>query len=211
VLLPYDNATLFVRNLQVNKSPLASWTAWVAPATMKPADVAQQVGMSEADLRAVNRIPPRMLVKAGATLLVPRSAQKSSNVPESVADNAVMLLTPERLPGKRISFKAGKKGDSVAAVASRYRVSAQQVASWNNVEANAKFKPGQTIVVVQAAPAKSSARKPASGTTVAKSTAKAPQRSSSAQAKTKAATPAPRAASTSTAAKVAATKPGSNL
>jgi len=211
VLLPYDNATLFVHNLQVNKSPLASWTAWVAPATMKPADVAQQVGMSETDLRAVNRIPPRMLVKAGATLLVPRSAQKSSNVPEAVADNAVMLLTPERLPGKRISFKAGKKGDSVAAVASRYRVSAQQVASWNNVEANAKFKPGQTIVVVQAVAANSTARKPASGTTAAKSTAKAPQRSSSSQAKTKAATPAPRAASTSTAAKVAATKPGSNL
>lgn len=211
VLLPYDNATLFVRNLQSNKSPLASWTAWVAPATMKPADVAQQVGMSEADLRAVNRIPPRMLVKAGATLLVPRSAQKSSNVPETVADNAVMLLTPERLPGKRISFKAGKKGDSVAAVASRYRVSAQQVASWNNVEPGAKFKPGQTIVVVQAAPAKSSSGKSASGTSVAKSTAKAPQRSSKATAKAKSTTQAQRTAAPSSGAKVAAAKSGSKL
>ena len=47
-----------------------------------------------------------------------------------------------------LSFKAGKKGDSVAAVARRYRVSSQQVAGWNDVSPGATFKPGQTIVVM---------------------------------------------------------------
>ena len=41
---------------------------------MTVADAAQRSGMSEADLRAINNVPPRMLIKAGSTLIVPRSA-----------------------------------------------------------------------------------------------------------------------------------------
>ena len=177
VLLPYNNATLFVRNLQSHRTPLASWTAWVSPATLKPADVARQVGMSEAELRAVNRIPPRMLVKVGSTLLVPRSPHRTADVSEQVADNAMMLLAPDRPPGRRVSFKAGKQGDSVAAVARRHRVSAEQVAQWNGVAIDARFRPGQTIVVItSAAPAKAGKRSATAqakrGTTASKATAK---------------------------------------
>ena len=149
VLLPYDNATLFVRNLRAHDAPLATWTAWVAPTTLKPADAARQVGMSEEQLRAVNRIPPRMLVKAGSTLLVLRSPHRNADVSGEVADNARIALAPDRPPGKRITFKAGKGGDSVAAVAKRYGVDGEQVAQWNEVESGARFKPGQTIIVIK--------------------------------------------------------------
>ena len=199
VLLPYNNATLFVANLRTHRAPLATWTAWVSPATLKPADVARQVGMSETELRAVNRIPPRMLVKAGSTLLVPRSPHKTSNVPEQVADNAMMLLAPERVPGKRISFKAGKRGDSVAAVATRHRVSAAQVAQWNGVDADARFKPGQTIVIIKPTATRrgKASAAVASGRPAA---AKAPAK------RTAAAKPAPKSG-----AKVAVSKPDSKL
>ena len=73
VLLPYDNANVFVRNIQQHRGPLASWTAWVANKTLRPAEAAKQLGISEATLREVNHIPPRMLIKAGSTLVVPRS------------------------------------------------------------------------------------------------------------------------------------------
>lgn len=54
---------------------------------------------------------------------------------------------------RKIRFKAGRKGDSVAAVARRYRVSPAQVAQWNGVGSQARFKAGQTITVeVRAAP-----------------------------------------------------------
>jgi membrane-bound lytic murein transglycosylase D len=154
VLLPYDNATRFVRNLRAHRSPLATWTAWVAPSTLKPADVARQVGMNENDLRSVNQIPPRMLVKAGSTLLVPRDQHKAADVPEKIADNAVMALAPDAPPAIRVSFKAGKNGDSVAAVARRYHVSADHVAQWNSVAPGGSFRAGQSIVVIQARPAK---------------------------------------------------------
>ena len=146
VLLPYDNANQFVRNIVAHRGPLATWTAWVAPKTLRPAEAARQVGMSEATLREVNRIPPRMLVKAGSTLLVPRSQHRTTDVSEHIADNAMMALAPDVPPLRKMSLKAGHN-DSVVTVAKRYRVSVAQVAQWNGVTASARFKAGQRIVV----------------------------------------------------------------
>jgi membrane-bound lytic murein transglycosylase D len=156
VLLPYDNANIFLRQLQRHQGPLASWTAWVAPATLKPSDAARRVGMTESELREVNRIPARMLVKAGSTLLVPRDPDSTRDVAEHIADNATMVLAPESRPTRRVVLRAGKKGDSVAAVARRYKLSAAQVAQWNGVGTGARFKAGQSIVVHLATPARKS-------------------------------------------------------
>ncbi|MCB2019321.1 MAG: transglycosylase SLT domain-containing protein [Burkholderiaceae bacterium] len=145
ILLPYDNANQFLHRLAAFQGSTASWTAWVAPKTLKPAAVAEQVGMSEATLRDVNRIPPRMLVKAGSTLLVPRAATAQVDVPVHVADGATLALAPDQQL-RKTTVKAGRK-DSVASVAKRYRVSAAQVAEWNNVAVTASFKRGQRVVV----------------------------------------------------------------
>lgn len=165
LLLPYDNASLFVRNVAAHRGPFATWTAWVAPRTLKPADAAKQVGMSEEELREVNKIPPRMLVKAGSTLLVPRAQHLLKDVSLHVADNAVMSLSPEALPPKRVTHRA-TRGDTVASVAKRYRVSSSQVALWNKVTTSASFSAGQSVVVFvpQKQPtvrSKSKAKKPA--------------------------------------------------
>jgi membrane-bound lytic murein transglycosylase D len=148
VLLPYDNANLFLRGLASHQGALATWTVWKAPKTLKPAEAAQLVGMSEAQLREVNRIPAKMLVKQGSTLLVPRDGARTDDVAIDIADRATMSLAPEHPPLRKLSFKAGKKGDSVAAVAQRYRVSPADVATWNGVGEKASFKPGQPVVVM---------------------------------------------------------------
>jgi membrane-bound lytic murein transglycosylase D len=169
ILLPYDNAQHFATAVRSHRGPLATWTAWVATKTLRPADAAKQLGMSESTLREVNRIPPRMLIKAGSTLLVPRTARRDSDVTEQVADNAVLAFAPDRPALKRLTLRAGKKGESVASVAKRYRVTAAQVAQWNKVSTKGQFKPGATIVVYvtnKAAP-----------TRVASSAAKAPAKS----------------------------------
>lgn len=146
LLLPYDNASLFVHNLKAHKGRLASWTAWVVPRTMRPTDAAREVGMPESSLRELNHIPPKMLVKAGSTLLVPRSEQRMQDVSEVLADNAMMTLAPDVPPLRRISVKAGKR-DTVASLARRYKVAPQQVAQWNKVPAGATFRKGQTIAI----------------------------------------------------------------
>ncbi len=148
VLLPYDNANRFLRLLPTWRGAMATWTAWVAPRTLKVAEAARLTGMSEDELRQVNRIPPRMLVKAGSTLLVPRDESITADVAEHIADHGDLALAPESRPLRRVAFKAGKRGDSVAAVARRYRVSTSMVAQWNQVSAGARFKAGQTVVVM---------------------------------------------------------------
>lgn len=150
LLLPYDNANRFLHGLAAYRGPTATWTAWVAPKTLKPAEAAAQVGMSEASLREVNQIPPKMLVKAGSTLLVPRSASHATDVPQLTADSATMALAPDAPPPRKVAFKAGKK-ETVATVARRYRVSVVQVAQWNNVDGGASFKAGQTVIVYTSA------------------------------------------------------------
>jgi len=150
VLLPYDNANRFLREIDRYRGPLASWTAWVVPKTLKPADAARQVGISEEELRAVNLIPNRMLVKAGSTLLVPRSAQMTDDVAEHIAENATMQLAPDLPPLRKVTVRAGKKGETVAALARRYRVSAAQVAHWNDIAASGRFKGGENVVLMLA-------------------------------------------------------------
>jgi membrane-bound lytic murein transglycosylase D len=119
----------------------------VAPKTLRPADVARQVGMNEATLREINHIPPRMLVKAGSVLLVPRTAKRTDDIPETLADSAMLVFAPEAPPQRRVSVKVGKRGESVASVAKRYRVSAEQVAQWNKVSASGHFKAGQLVTL----------------------------------------------------------------
>ena len=157
ILLPWDNAIIFETNLKARgNSRLASWTAWTAPSTMKVADAAKRVGMHEGHLREVNNIPPRMLIKVGSTLLVPRSEGTSKDVSEQVADNGHMALAPEVVL-RRSTLKA-RKGESVASIAKRYNLSASSVAEWNKVASSAAFKVGQQIVVYLPVRAKQVAR-----------------------------------------------------
>ena len=86
-----------------------------------------------------------MLIKAGSTLLVPRSAQMDNDVSSKVADNAQVSLAPE-ITTRRTTVKA-RKGESVASIASRYGVAAASVASWNNVNAQSAFKRGEQVVL----------------------------------------------------------------
>jgi membrane-bound lytic murein transglycosylase D len=147
LLLPYDNANAFVKALPLHKGPLSSWTAWTVPKTMKAADAAQAVGMEEDELREVNAIPPRMLVQAGSTLLVARSRNRDGDVSVRMADSAMISFSPDGPALKRVALKVGNGGDSVAAIAKRYAVSAQQVAQWNRVAPGARLAPGSTVVV----------------------------------------------------------------
>ena len=160
ILLPWDNATVFKRNFEAHTAgQYASWTAWTAPATMSVAEAARRVGMSEADFRAVNNIPPRMLIRAGSVALAPRTAKTENDVALHVADNGQLSLAPEVVT-RRTVLKA-RKGDSVASIARRYRLTAAQVADWNDVGASAAFKLGQQIVVylpVRAAAPRASTR-----------------------------------------------------
>lgn len=171
VLLPYENASQFVHKLAAHQGPLASWTAWVAPRTLKSSEAAKLVGMNETALREVNKIPPRMLIKRGSTLMVPRGTHRIEDVSEQLADNASMSLTPEVQALKRLHFKV-HKGETIRSLAHRYRVSTEQLAQWNKLNANTNLRVGQTLLVYLSKPNKTASIRTAAARTNVKSSRK---------------------------------------
>ena len=146
ILVPWDNAEIFDRNMAAYEGRLASWTVWVASKNMKVPEAAKKVGMSEEDMRSVNKIPPRMLIKAGSALLVPRPSKQEKDVTSKVADNGQLNLAPEVVLRKQV-VKARKK-DTLASVAKRYKIAAADVAKWNNLSLESALKPGQKLVLM---------------------------------------------------------------
>ena len=149
LLLPYDEANRFVAALARHRGPLSSWTVWVAPRTLRPAEAARIVGMPEPELRELNRIPARMLVKAGSALLVPRAPNAAQDVNPQLADNARLALAPEAVARK------GKGGKSRADRPSRTTAAAGKPGP--RTAAPAKAKPNAKTPAAGAQPARKSA------------------------------------------------------
>ena len=146
ILLPWDNAEVFQRNYEASGlSRMATWTAWIAPSDIKVADAAKRTGMSEAEFRSINNVPPGMLIKAGSALLVPRTSEMIDDVTANIADTGRLNLSPE-IVLTRTLVKVGKH-DNIDLLAKRYNVSVGQVNEWNKLSANAMIKPGQQLVL----------------------------------------------------------------
>ena len=146
ILLPWENADVFTRNLERHPGKkLASWTAWVTPRNMKIEDAAKEVNMTVNDLRQANNIPPRMLVRAGSTLLVQRKGELDNDVSEHLVGSAQLSFVPEVIL-RKIAVHA-RKGDTLARLAVRHGVSASNLASWNNLSLNARLSTGQTLTL----------------------------------------------------------------
>ena len=145
ILLPWDNAKVFRRNMQAfDEGQYASWTVWTVPFTISVAEAAQRVGLGESDLRALNNIPPRMLIKAGSALMVPRGANVRADVAGHVADNGQISFAPEIIT-RRTTIKARKR-DTLISVANRYGVSVSNLADWNDLKSSATLHAGQSLV-----------------------------------------------------------------
>lgn len=179
ILLPRDNAMAFLTQLRQHRGPMASWTAWQVPSTMSVAQAAQRVGMSESALRDLNKIPPRMMVRAGSSLLVERGKGFDRDVPEHIVDNAQLNLQPEVVL-RRITVRA-RKGDTLASVARRYGSSASQLANWNALPTNARLKAGQTLTVMQQQRAGSQGRDTTAPARAQKTAAQEPRRAAPAK------------------------------
>ena len=133
ILLPESNAEKFKNNLTKWTQTLSSWTSHTVSAARERIEtIAARFGTTPAVIREVNHIPPKMLLKAGSTILVPKTEEANSDITAEVADNATMAVTPDAPETRRIYVKVGKR-DTLASIAARYRVSVSQVKAWNSL------------------------------------------------------------------------------
>jgi membrane-bound lytic murein transglycosylase D len=134
VLLPYDNAERFLSELDRHQGPLTSWTAWVAPRTLRTAEAAKLTGLDETRLRDINRIPRGMMIRQGSALLVPRHGRHHHDVSEQLADNGTLQLQRE----------------GTAKAKSKARTATPTTASSGNKPKTAASKPGPQTAVASA-------------------------------------------------------------
>jgi membrane-bound lytic murein transglycosylase D len=145
ILLPTDNAALFKENLEKWQGPLSSWTALTVQKTEKVESLAARLGQKPEFIREVNLIPPKMLVKAGSTILVPKSAKTPDrDIAPEVAENA-QLVIEKGVSTRQISYKVGKH-DNLNSIAKRYKVSIDDLKAWNKLKRDS-VTTGQTLVL----------------------------------------------------------------
>jgi membrane-bound lytic murein transglycosylase D len=146
ILLPKSNADKFRSNLSKWTHALSSWTAHkVTTARERIETIAARFRTTPEIIREVNNIPPRMVLKAGSTVLVPRSEEQDKDIAQEVAETATLAMEPDLPPTRRISVKVGRR-DTLASIAARHGVSIAQVKAWNSLSRDTVAR-GQTLAL----------------------------------------------------------------
>lgn len=146
ILLPFDNAERFQYNLNTYRGGLSSWTAVTVDGRERVESLAARLNVDADTLREINSIPKGMRLKAGSTVMIPRSGRHDQDISSSLADTAMLAMEPDLPDARRVVVRAGRR-DTVASVARRYGVSQGQVQSWNKLSGT-KLVAGQSLVLM---------------------------------------------------------------
>jgi membrane-bound lytic murein transglycosylase D len=112
ILLPFAHAEIFQENLKNYSKPLASWTAVQIKKTESLDQVAKTLGVAPDTLRDINGIPKGMRIKAGSTVLIPKSSRVSGDVSPTLAENASLSL--EKPPPPPLANKCAKPANNAS-------------------------------------------------------------------------------------------------
>jgi membrane-bound lytic murein transglycosylase D len=98
ILLPKENAEKFYQNLAQWGHALSSWTTHkITGAKESIASLASKFGTTPEVIRQANNIPPQMRLKAGSTILVPRtSAMANNDIADNIVENGQVALEADR-------------------------------------------------------------------------------------------------------------------
>ncbi|UDG82018.1 transglycosylase SLT domain-containing protein [Candidatus Vallotia cooleyia] len=135
ILLPFENANVFERNLREYNGNLSTWTIYKVTERATPAVLAKKIGIDSHMLMAVNKIPAGMRLKSGSTLLVPKDHNNNKDISADVAENAVLAMEPYVLDMRKMLIRLQHR-QSITTVAHRYGVTVAQIKRWNHMRRN---------------------------------------------------------------------------
>ena len=98
ILLPFGKAEIFQYNLAKYQGSLSTWTAVLVDRTDSLDKVAASLNVDPNQLRELNGIPRGMRIRAGSTVLIPKTNNHTADVPLYLADNAELNLEKEYMP-----------------------------------------------------------------------------------------------------------------
>lgn len=146
LLLPQENADKFKINLAQWGRALSSWTTHTITNTREKIEtLAAKFSTTPDVIREANNIPPKMRLKAGSTILVPKTETSAeSNIDAELADTAKLVIEPD-VEFRKIMHKVGKR-DNLHSIAARYKVSVADVKNWNGLQQD-KLSNGQRLQI----------------------------------------------------------------
>jgi membrane-bound lytic murein transglycosylase D len=101
ILLPKENAEKFHLNLAQWGHALSTWTTHkITGAKESIASLASKFGTTPEVIRQANNIPPQMRLKAGSTILVPKTATADNDIAENIVENAQIALEADHGEGR---------------------------------------------------------------------------------------------------------------
>ena len=141
ILLPFGYAEIFQENLKKYNKPLSTWTAVKVGKTESVDQAAKTLGVDADALRQVNGIPKGMRIKAGSTVLIPKTSGHSGDVPSTMADNASLSLEKPPPPQPKCassgkSAKGSKNAKGAKTLKCEPAKGVQNVASKGNSSSN---------------------------------------------------------------------------
>jgi membrane-bound lytic murein transglycosylase D len=145
ILLPFDNASAFERNLKSYTGALSSWTTYTVTERARPAAIAEKIGVDADTLMSVNKIPAGMRLKPGSTIVVPRGGDDDEDISADVAESGVLAMEPD-VPDTRKMLIRVRRKQPMSAIAGRYGVSIAQLKAWNRTRREVVMA-GQVIVL----------------------------------------------------------------
>ena len=115
ILLPFGHAEIFQANLKRFNKPLSTWTAVKVSKTESVDKVAKGLGVDADSLRQVNGIPRGMRIKAGSTIIIPKTNGRAGDVSSAMAENASLRLEKPPPPAPKCPKSAKRaKGSKTA-------------------------------------------------------------------------------------------------
>ena len=118
ILLPFAHAEIFQANLKSYNKPLSTWTAVKIVKTESVDQVGKALGVDVDTLRSVNGIPKGMRIKAGSTILIPKTSSRAGDVSTAMAENASLSLV-KPAPSAPKCDKSAKTGQNAKCVSSK--------------------------------------------------------------------------------------------
>ena len=154
IVLPADKVDIFHENLiKLEGESLVSWKTYYPKKGESFESIAKKHGLMLGQLKEVNGINPR--VRVVPTMLVVPVDGQSVNLRRM----PIMYAPPIPIAIRRI-FHTVKPGETLASIAGRYKVSAEDINRWNRIT---KLASGQRLMLEVRAPAKGKPRKKATG------------------------------------------------
>ncbi|TAN84555.1 MAG: LysM peptidoglycan-binding domain-containing protein, partial [Gallionella sp.] len=145
ILLPVDKVETFRANMESYDKPLVSWEAYQPKKGERLDRLAPRLGLSVEKLKSVNSLSGHSNVSTGQTLLVPVNGEEDETGEEFEAFN--MHLYPAPAKSTYSISHTVRKGETLASLARRYRVSVARLKNWNDQLKQVRV--GQTITIVQ--------------------------------------------------------------